>query len=71
MIFAGLAIPDVSVIDTGRVRYLSSHDKILGVLELVHREFRRSGLPAIVGNSDVSHLTDIWCSRVGSSGVPT
>ena len=33
-IFAGL-------VDTGRVRYVPSHDKILVVLGLVRREFRR------------------------------
>ena len=46
-IFAGLAIPDVSGIDTGRVRYLPSSGKIV-VLGLVHREFRRkSGVPTV------------------------
>ena len=54
-IFAGLAIPDVSSIDTGRVRYLPSSGKIV-VLGLVRREFRRSGVPARVGSSDVSHF---------------
>ena len=52
-IFAVLAIPDVSGIDTGRVRYLPSSGKII-VLGLVRREFRRkSGVPT-VGSSDVS-----------------
>ena len=39
-IFAGLAIPDVSGINTGHVRYLPSSGKII-VLGLVRREFRR------------------------------
>ena len=57
---AGLAIPDVSGIDTGRVRYLASHGKILGVLGLVRQEFRRkSEVSAIVGSFDVSRLTDL------------
>ena len=44
---AGLAIPDVSGIHTGRVRYLSSSYKIV-VLGLVSREFRRrSGVPTV------------------------
>ena len=30
--------------DTGRVRYVPSHDKILIVLGLVHWEFRRLAL---------------------------
>ena len=46
-IFAGLAIPDVSGIHTGRVRYLSSSHEIV-VLGLVSREFRRrSGVPTV------------------------
>ena len=46
-IFAGLAIPDVSGIDTGRVQYLPSSAKTI-VLGLVHREFRRkSGVPTV------------------------
>ena len=52
---AGLAIPDVSGIHTGRVWYLSSSCKIV-VLGLVHREFRRSGVSAWVGSSDVAHF---------------
>ena len=45
MFFAGLEIPDVSGIDTGRVRYLPSNGKVV-VLGLVHREFRQwSGVP--------------------------
>ena len=44
--FAGLAIPDVSGIDTGRVRYEPSLGKILDVLGLVRREFQHSsGVP--------------------------
>ena len=44
---AGLAIPDVSGIHTGRVRYLSSSCKPV-VLGLVRREFRRrSGVPTV------------------------
>ena len=55
-IFAGLAIPDVFGMHTGRVRYLPSSYKIV-VLGLVRREFRlRSGVPARVGSSDVSHF---------------
>ena len=42
--FTVLAIPDVSGIHTGHVRYLSSSYKII-VLGLVRREFRRSGVP--------------------------
>ena len=49
-IFAGLA-----GIDTGRVRYLPSSAKTV-VLGLVRREFRRSGVPARVGSSDISHF---------------
>ena len=46
-IFAGLAIPDVFGIDTGRVRYLPSSGKIV-VLRLVRWEFRhKSGVPTI------------------------
>ena len=52
--FAGLAI------HTGRVRYVPSNDKILDVLGLVRREFRRkSGVPVIIGSFDVSSLTDL------------
>ena len=48
-----------SGIDTGRVRYLPSNGKVV-VLGLVCREFRReSGVPAMVGSSDVSRLTDL------------
>ena len=54
-IFAGLAIPDVPGIHTERVRYLPSSCKIV-VLGLVRREFRRSGVSARVGSSDVSHF---------------
>ena len=49
-IFAGLAIPDVSGIDTGRVRYLPSSGKIV-VLGLVRREFRRKSEVPTVGSS--------------------
>ena len=52
----------MSGIDIGRVRYVPSHDKILDVLGLVHREFRRSGVPAMVGSSDISCLTDLESS---------
>ena len=54
-IFAGLAIPDVSGIHAGRVRYLPSNCKSV-VLGLVRREFRRSEVPAMVGSSDVSQF---------------
>ena len=49
----------MSGINTGRVRYVPSHDKILDVLGLVRREFRWSGVPVIVGSFDVSRLTDL------------
>ena len=46
-IFAGLAIPDVSGIHAGRVRYLPSNCKSV-VLGLVRREFQRmSGVPTV------------------------
>ena len=46
--------------DTGHVWYVPNHNKILDVLRLVRREFRRkSGDPAIIGRSDVSRLTDL------------
>ena len=46
-IFAGLAIPDVPGIDSGRARYLPSSGKIT-VLGLVRREFRRMlGVPTV------------------------
>ena len=51
--------------DTGRVRYVPSNDKILIVLGWfvgssdVSQKFRRSGVPAYVGSSDVSRLTDL------------
>ena len=46
-IFTGLAIPDMSGINTGRVRYLPSSAKTV-VLGLVRREFRRkSGVPMV------------------------
>ena len=48
--------------DTGRVWYVPSHDKILVVLGLVRREFRRSGVPTMVESSDVSRLTDLESS---------
>ena len=51
-IFAGLAIPDVSGINTGRVRYLPSCGKIV-VLGLVSREFQRSEVSTRVRSSDV------------------
>ena len=45
----------MSGVDTGRVWYVPSHDKIVIVLGLVRREFRRkSGVPAMVGSFDVS-----------------
>ena len=51
-IFAGLAIPNMSGIDTGRVRYLPSSAKTV-VLGLVRREFqRKSGAPT-VGSPDM------------------
>ena len=38
----------MSGIDTGLVRYVSSHDKILDVLGLVRREFRcKLGVPTV------------------------
>ena len=53
--FAGLTIPDVSGMDTRRVRYLLSNGKV--VLGLVRREFRRElEVPAMVGSSDVSRF---------------
>ena len=46
-IFTGLAIPDVSGIDTEHVWYLPSSGKTI-VLGLVRREFRRrSGVPTV------------------------
>ena len=54
-IFAGLEILDVSGIDTGRVLYLPSSAKTV-VLGLVHREFRPSGVLAMVVSSDVSRF---------------
>ena len=48
-IFAVLAIPDVSGIDTGHVRYLPSSGKII-VLGLVRREFRRKSGVLTVGS---------------------
>ena len=45
--FTVLVIPDVSGIDTGRVRYLPNSGKIV-VLGLVRREFRhKSGVPMV------------------------
>ena len=52
----------MSCIDTGRVRYVPNHDKILDVLGLVRREFRQSEVPTMVGSSDVSRLTDLESS---------
>ena len=49
----------MSGIDTGRIQYLPSHGKILGVLGLVRREFRRSGVPAIIRSSDALRFTNI------------
>ena len=52
-IFAGLAIPDVFSIDTGRVRYLPSNDKTV-VLGLVRRESRHgSGVPTSRTSTDL------------------
>ena len=51
--FAGLAIPDVSSIDTGHVRYVPSHDKILIVLGLVCREFRHESEVLTVESSGI------------------
>jgi len=59
MFFAGLAIPDVSGIDTGRVRYVPSHDKILVVLGLIHREFWRKSGGSMVGSS--GNRREFWC----------
>ena len=44
LFFAGLAISDVSGIDTGCVQYLPSNGKVV-VLGLVRREFPQSGVP--------------------------
>ena len=57
--FASLVIPDVSGIDTRRVRYVPSHDKILIVLGWVRREFRRESEVSTVGSSDILRLTDL------------
>ena len=57
LFFASLA----SGIDTGHVRYLPSNGNIVD-LGLVHREFRRPGVPAMVGSFDVSCLTDLESS---------
>ena len=46
LVFADLGI------DFGRVRYLPGHDKILGVLGLVRREFRRESGVSTVGSFD-------------------
>ena len=53
-IFAGLAIPDVSGICSAAVKLLFS-GWFVGSSD-VGREFRRSGVPAWVGSSDVSHF---------------
>ena len=42
-----------SLADTGRVRYVPSHDKILIVLGLVRREFRRESEVPTVGSSGI------------------
>ena len=55
--FADLAIP--SGIDTEHVRYVPSNDKILVVLGLVRREFRRESEVSTVGSSEVLRLTDL------------
>ena len=78
-----LAEIGVSGIDTGRVRYLPSHNNLLGVFDLVHQEFQQtSGLPG-VGSScnrwEFCRLTrDIDLVTIGSvqaisdvSGIPT
>ena len=49
-IFAGLAIPDMFGIYTGRVQYVPSHDKILIVLGLVCREFQCGSEVPTVGS---------------------
>ena len=61
-------------IDIGRVRYLPSNGKVV-VLGLVRREFRRSGVSAMVGSSDVSCLTDLdgslsWSYRTCPVFIP-
>ena len=53
-IFAGLAIPDVSGIYPAMLKLLFS-GWFVGSSN-VSREFRRSGVPARVGSSDVSHF---------------
>ena len=49
LFFVGLAIPDVSGIDTRHVWYLPSNGKIV-VLGLVRREFRRKSGVSTVGS---------------------
>ena len=47
LVFVGLAILDVSGIDTGRVRYLPSNGNVVD-LGLVHPEFQhKSGIPTV------------------------
>ena len=67
---AGLAIPDVSGICPAMAKFLVFSGWFVGSFD-VSREFRWLEVPAIVESSNVSRLTDTWCSWVGSSGVPT
>ena len=64
-----------SGIDTGRVRYVPSHDKILIVLGLVRRKFQRESEVPMVRSSDVSRLTDLegslsWSYRTCRVFIP-
>ena len=54
----GLAIPDVSGICPAMLKYLMFLGWFIGSSDM-SQEFRRSGVPAIIGSSDVSRLTDL------------
>ena len=69
LFFAGLAIPDVSNIDTECVRYLPSGGKII-VVGLVRREFRQwSRVPTSRTLTDIGEFTVLVISDV--SGIHT
>jgi len=56
--FAGLAIPDVSGMCQATIKFLLFSGWFVGSSD-VSRKFRRSRVPAMVGSSNVSCLTNL------------
>ena len=60
----------MSGIDTGPIRYVPSHDKILDVLGLVRREFqRKSGVSTVRSSSNGREFRRLVLNQLGEFTV--